>query len=367
MAQYEEEIVNVQIADATQPLDTTSFNLPMILATHNNFTTRTQRYTSLAAIVAAGFDSTSAVYKQAALMFMGEVNKPSSILVGRRAAGETITQALIKIEEENNNWFWMTCDSHVKADVLELANWAETSDKIYMFSSSDENIREAAAGNLLDELRNMGYEQTYFIQWAADADTTFPEAAAIGVTAGRNIDANGTDTLNGKTLKGIQPCKLTISQKDNIVGQGGNVYDAFRGTGFYREGRSVGGKYLDLVVFKLWMKYRIKESVGSLLKRASSSGRSVHFDTAGIEKVKQAIWNNPINVGIQNGTISNEMPTKADGTTLDWRPKVFIPSIADITEDDQANRVLSGVQVEVVYTSFIHTVKITANVLLRRD
>ena len=455
---YTEEIVDVQVADATQPLSTVSFELPLIVATHNVFGTRTQRYTSLAAISSAGFASDSAVYTQAALIF-AQVNTPTSVLVGRRAmtsatvaftvANNTVYTVTLRsgtsfktfsftsdgsalaseiatglaaliaadttwnkivtvttpanalvltpisgkyfdvsvsdtasvvfntvedmsdtfaaIVAENDNWYWVTTDSHTDTDITDVAQYIESVDKIYMFSSQATAIRDKTPGNILETLQALGYENTVFVKWSDDADTTYPEAAAVGVLAGRNIDANGTDTLNGKTLAGVATDALTITQKDNIVSQGGNIYDAFRSSGFYREGRTVGGKYVDLVVFKHWLKARIKESVGSLLKRRSSVGDAIHFDTSGIAAVRQAIFNNPINVGIRNGSISNETPVKSDGTILDWRPKVTVPSVADITEDDLANRFLNDIQVEVIYTSFIHTCKITANVLLRRD
>lgn len=453
---YSEEIVDVTIADATQPLSTTSFNLPLILATHNVFSTRTQRYTSLSALTSAGFAQTSAVYKQASLIFGQNVNTPTSVLVGRRAmttavvsftavndaiytvtlrsgtsyktfsytadstataseiatglqtliaadvtwnaivtatvatstivltpivgkyfdvsvganstvafnSVEAIADTMTAIDAENSDWYWLTADTHVDADVLALASYAEANKKQYITSSQATAVRDKTVGNILLQLQALGYECTTFAKWKADADSTYPEAAIVGCMAGRDLDANGTDSLNGKTLVGIQTDTLTVTQKDNIVSSGGNIYDSFRSSGFYREGRTVGGKYLDLVVFKHWLRVRIQESVGSYLKRQSDVGRAIRFTTDGIATIQQAIYNNPINVGIQNKTISNETPRQADGTVEDWRPKVTIPNLADITTDDLANRILNNVQVEVIYTGFIHTAKITANVLL---
>jgi len=82
--EFIENVVEVDIALGTQPLSTTKFNLPLIVAKHNVFATRTQRYSSLKALSTAGFDSNSPVYKMATLIFNG-VNAPDSVLVGRRA------------------------------------------------------------------------------------------------------------------------------------------------------------------------------------------------------------------------------------------------------------------------------------------
>jgi hypothetical protein len=129
----------------------------------------------------------------------------------------------------------------------------------------------------------------------------------------------------------------------------------------------LSGNFLDTIIFSIWLKVRIGESLTSLIKRQSDLRGGIRYDTEGLLKVKQAIDTSPIQIGIRNGTISNETPTSADGTVLDWRPTITIPDIGTISEDNLANRILDDVQVSVVYTGFVHYIQVNANVLLRRD
>ena len=456
--EFIENVIEVDIALGTQPLSTTKFNLPLLVAKHNVFGTRTQRYSSLKALSTAGFDSNSPVYKMATLIFNG-VNAPDSVLVGRRAmttaevnftpvnnavytltlrsgatyktfsytadstataaeiatglqtliaadvtwnaivtatvstskivltpvatkyfdvgvganstvtynSTEDLTDTLTAITAENNNWFWAIQDSHVLADVKDLADWAQSNDKIYMWSSQDTAVRDKTAGNILLTMTGYAYQNTLFAMWAPDADSTFPEAGVIGAVAGQNIDAQGTDNLHGKTLTGVLVNSLTLTQLDNIVSSGGNVYVNERDVGFYRDGFVHSGDYLDTIVFSLWVKARTAESLSSLIKRQSDLSRGVRYNSTGLAQIKQAIYDSPVNVGIANGTISNETPAKSDGTILDWRPKIYIPSIADISADDLANRILNNVSVDLIYVGFINYVKVNVNISLRRS
>lgn len=280
---------------------------------------------------------------------------------------EDLTDTLTAVTAENDNWFFITTDSHVLADVQDVAAWAEANDKIYAWSSQATAIRDKTAGNDLLVMQALGYDKTIFTQWAADADTTFPEAGLVGAMVGQPLDSMGTTTAHGKTLKGVSPNTLTTTQLDNVVSSGGNVYVTERGVGFYRDGYMLSGNFLDTIIFSIWLKVRIGESLTSLIKRQSDLRGGIRYDTEGLLKVKQAIDTSPIQIGIRNGTISNETPTSADGTVLDWRPTITIPDIGTISEDNLANRVLDDVQVSVVYTGFVHYIQVNANVLLRRD
>ena len=89
---------------------------------------------------------------------------------------EDLDDTLAAIIAENNDWFWLTSDSHVLADVQDLAAYAEANDKFYVWSSQDTDIRDKVASNDLETMEALGYDLTLFAMWAPDADSTFPEA-----------------------------------------------------------------------------------------------------------------------------------------------------------------------------------------------
>lgn len=281
-----------------------------------------------------------------------------------RTVSSDILEDIAKVADVNNTWFWLVSDSHVPEEVMDLAGYAQEHDKIYWTSSQDPSVVNAEDGNILSQLGLAGYRNTGFAMWRTDADKTFPEAAIVGAIAAA---APGTTTLHGKTLIGLPVEKLTTTQETNIVAQNGNIYRREYGVNFYRDGRMVDGNFCDTVHHALWVKARVGESLFGLLKRQSDLLSGVRFTSTGLAQVKQAIWDNPINPGILNGSIANEINISDEtGMREDLRPVVFVPNRADIPTNDIAQRVLNGVVVEYVYAGFIHYVKVQVNVLIDR-
>lgn len=82
------------IVDVTVSLDTTSsssanFNIPLIIATHQVFTSRYAIYTSASSMLEDGFSSDSAAYQMALLIFEGS-QAPEEVIVGRRVMGSIV-------------------------------------------------------------------------------------------------------------------------------------------------------------------------------------------------------------------------------------------------------------------------------------
>ncbi len=292
-----------------------------------------------------------------------EVSASANATVVRNTTSD-ILEDLATIADKNNTFFWIVSDSHVKQDVLDVAAYAQSNDKLFWTSSQDPDVVNAEDGNVLASLTELGYNNTGFALWMSNADSVFPEAAVVGAMAAA---APGTTSLHGKTLVGVAPEKLTTTQETNIVAQNGNIYRREHGVNFYRDGRMVSGNFCDVIHHALWVKARVAESLFGLLKRQSDLLKGVRFTSTGLAQIRQAIFNNPINPGILNGSIANEINvSKESGLKEDLRPTIFIPDRADITTDDITQRILDGVVVEYVYAGFIHYVKVKVNVLVDR-
>lgn len=281
-----------------------------------------------------------------------------------RTVSSNILDDISEVTDANNTWFWLVSDSHLADDVSALAGYAQANDKIYWFSSQDPDVVNAEDGNILSRLTLEGYNNTGFAMWRTDADTVFPEAAVVGAMAAADP---GTTTLHGKTLMGLSVQKLTPTQETNIVAQNGNIYRREYGVNFYRDGRMVSGNFCDTIHHALWVKARVAESIFGLLKRQSDLLKGVRFTAIGLAQIEQAIYNNPINVGILNESIANEINISEEtGMREDLRPTIYVPNRSDIPDNDIAQRILNGVVVEYVYAGFIHYVKVKVNVLIDR-
>lgn len=82
-----DKIVQISISRESQAIETASFNIPLILASHTAFPERIRSYSSISA-VGADFASTSNVYKIANNIFSAGTRKVPEIVVGRRQVDE---------------------------------------------------------------------------------------------------------------------------------------------------------------------------------------------------------------------------------------------------------------------------------------
>lgn len=290
------------------------------------------------------------------------------------AFSDTLTQTIVysndilediaAIADEDNTWFYLLSDSHATADVMSLAGYVEEYDKVYFFSSQDTAIADNEDGNLLATLGDTGYNNTCFALWMSTADSVYPEAAVVGSICSATP---GVTTLHGKTLVGVTLEKLSTTRENNIVTLNGNIYRKEHGTLFYRDGFMVSGLYADYIIHALWFKARLDESLFTLFKQQSMLGSGVRATTAGIALIRQAVTANPIQVGISNGSIANEVVTSDDtGMYVSLKPTIYIPSRADMTTSQINQRLVEGMIVEYVYAGFFHYVKVQVNVLTNR-
>jgi len=275
-----------------------------------------------------------------------------------------ILEDIAAVADEDNTWFYLLSDSHADADVKALAGYVEEYDKVYFFSSQDTAIADNEDGNLLATLGDTGYNNTCFALWMSDADSVFPEASVVGQICSATP---GVTPLHGKTLTGVTLEKLSTTRETNIVTLNGNIYRKEHGTLFYRDGFVVSGLYVDYIIHALWFKARLDESLFTLFKQQSMLGSGVRATTAGIALIRQAVLANPINVGILNGSIANEVVTSSDtGMYVSLKPTIYIPSRADMTTAQINARLVEGMIVEYVYAGFFHYVKVQVNVLTNR-
>ena len=99
------------------------------------------------------------------------------------------------------------------------------------------------------------------------------------------------------------------------------------------------------------------------MKRRSDTGRSMKMSDEDLPNLKGIMMNNPINIGIRNGSIL----TGYDATNnVFYDPVITIPKRATISSNDIADRILRDVLIDLVYNSSLHYVKITASVQLDR-
>lgn len=433
------DYVDVTVNLGTRPLSTAAFNDVLYLASHQNFLTRTQIYTTLPSLIEAGFGQESDVYQYAARLFAGGA-APNRIYVGRReleelvltptlandadytftikvgteaavdisftsdssatvaeitagieaalstanitglthsddtthntlsvgdtdiiqitklstnlmltaSSTESIADAMAANAQEFNNWFFLSSDSAVDADILALGAYAEAEDKMYVAATSDVDVWTVGTGDIASQLRALQYDNSLHFAHT-QAETVQAAGGVIGAMATTNP---GTTILGFKTFGGVPFDNFTPTQEQLIKDKNSNFYTEVAGAGIFDIGRMASGQRFDTIRFSLWFKSRVAEAVFGLLKRKSDVNQKVPFESSGYAMIRQAI-KEVIDIGIDRGAISEEIGREFSIT--------FPTTVSD---NDRANRHLPDVNVVVYYTNAVETVRINAFIQL---
>lgn len=274
---------------------------------------------------------------------------------------ETVALTLDKVQDEDQNWYFLSTESHVDADLVASAAFAKTHYKFHVYSSSAANNKAQpnVTTSVADQLMALSYDSLGLYDPRAEID--FPEGGVIGAMASN--DPSFGDSLHLKTMPGVIAPKLGENDRKNIWGRNMNFYRVINKLGSLYEGKTASGQYADTIRFAHWLKFRLEESVFSYMHRRSNMGLSLKMSDEDLPSLKGVMMNNPISVGIRNGSILTGLDTK---NNVFYDPTITIPRRAEIPTNDIANRLLENVKVELVYNNSLHFVKIRAAVLLDR-
>lgn len=185
---------------------------------------RTKRYFDIADI-ATDWGNTSKVYKAAVPHFQQNGHN-ASLKIGIELAGDSdITAALTAIRAEDTDWFNLSSIKKVKADILEIA--AENAGKgtQYGTSSEDADVVNGVAGNVLETLNGLGYDDTYYTYHhqsgvdEAGVSITVTSLVAVVTAVGHGLRINDPLTVsgaNGADLNGNKTV-VTVVDDDNFT------------------------------------------------------------------------------------------------------------------------------------------------------
>ena len=277
---------------------------------------------------------------------------------------ETPTDTYEACKDEDTDFFWVAAQDHDATKQQTLAASVSADKKIFVYATQDANVKlKANTTNIFALMKAAAYDWVIGM-YHEKADMVFPEGAIIGATAAINFDEYGADSLHLKTLSGLTVSNLTTTDREAIEFHNGNYAITYRGNGCFFNGYMASGQFCDTMKFAAWLDARITESVFGLMYRASNAGKSMTFSNNDLPRIKNAIFNSPINVGLRNGSILDGIDPS---TGENFEPTVTIPTRGEVPTNDLANRVLNDVEVEVIYNNPLHYVSIRATVLLSRS
>lgn len=277
---------------------------------------------------------------------------------------ETVAVGLPLIASEDNNWYFLSTESHTDTDIKAAAAYAAaaTPKRMHVYSSASLDIMNASlTTDIASELKAQAYDTSCGF-YSETADSDWSEGGVVGAIAA--IDPSYGETLHLKTMPSIPVSKLSLTQQEAIWNKNCNFYKQVKGVNVVWEGKCASGEYFDTIRFSHWLAAKIDESLFGFLYRKSNLGQSLKMSDDDLPVLKQVLQNDPLNVAIRNGGILNGY--SADGT-IDYSPIVTIPQRKGIPVNDLAARFLDGVTVDVVYANSLHFIKVRAYVTLDRQ
>lgn len=266
---------------------------------------------------------------------------------------EAAADVVSNIRAEDDDWYFITTQDHTEAFVLAMAVAIESTSKVYFVSSGEYSSLSTLASpptDILGQLADAEYNRTIGL-WHQDADEDYPETAFVGRNA--PFDA-GSVTWANIRLAGVTPSRneqgnlLTGTQKNNLEARNTNFIEDYRSVNIVRLGRVTSGEYIDTIRGMDWLNEELTVALSNLL--INQAGGKLEGNEQGRTRII-----NVIDSALQRGVNRN---------FIEPGYRLTVPSPANRSTADKAERILRGVTFNATLTGAIHTVEISGTLSL---
>lgn len=261
-----------------------------------------------------------------------------------------IANDMAKVKAEDANFYGVALASRDKAKILEMAEYMETQLGLFGTSGYEAGIPlNASKNDILSELMNKGYMRTHY--WPHKKQEEWPEVAAMARCFA--IEPGG-ETWALKTLSAVSTDGWTETEAQAIFSKNGNTYEKVRNQGCTQNGKMVGGEWIDVIRFRDWLQEEIATEVFLTLKNADK----IPYTDGGIGIIENTVRSCLLRGQDKGGIAPTEFDSAGNenpGFTL------TVPLASDITANDKAHRVLSGIRFTARLAGAIHAVKINGS------
>lgn len=253
------QIVDVQLIDSPMGLAMRDFSLSLILTSSKGdiFGTSQDRtfFAASADEVGKHFGTESEVYK-AARMYFSVTPKPKRVLIGYWNKGEeeepteSITDALIAINDKNQNFYGLYISDKVEDKVADEAHeWvaSQVIPRVMAYTALRDEQIEDSEENIIKKWadKNTGRVMVLFNKTGDDHGAAQLLAMAIN-TNWRGY--NTAKTLKFKTMTVRSDANISLNDAEKCRKLGVTFYTDYDGMSMVAEGTMVGGRWIDEIV-----------------------------------------------------------------------------------------------------------------------
>ena len=303
---------------------------PLVIAGMAETEVAYKECSSLAEVVAAGFDATSEVHKACTTIF-AQTNSPETVAVCATTG---------KIAE----WLAANENKGFRQIIPILGTEDSTIAELVTTASALEAKMLFAQVKTVGELPATQSERVVVVVYSKEA---YANAAVVGASAGL---AAGSFTYKNLTLTGIEAETLTNAEVEAIHTAGGICVLKKAGDIVTSEGKTTDGEYIDIVDSK---DYIISNIVYQGQKLLNSSNK-LSFDNVGISQLENVVTG-VLAEAFANGIIAaNDDGTAAYTTAFATR--------AETTDSDRAGRTYNGGNFSFDLAGAIHNATINGTI-----
>lgn len=274
-----------------------------------------------------------------------DFDEPANFTIENVSTDPGIATDLSAIETEDpDGWYCLNLDSQSQAEVVAAAAWIEAREKIHGYDVTDSECVDVADTNDVGStLKAAGYFRT-FGQFSMAQMLSY----ATGAWEGRMLPTDpGSATWAFKTEAGVTvDDAVTEGQQTVLHGKNINTYRTIAGVKITLPGKMASGEWIDVVVFRDWLKARLQERVLFVLANSAK----IPFTDSGIAQIVAEV-KAQLAQGIAVG-----------GLAADPAPIVTAPKASEVDVIDKANRLLPDVNFTCTLAGAIHAVEISGNI-----
>ena len=260
--------------------------------------------------------------------------------------------AISSIFSNDKTWYAVAINSRAKADILAVAEFVETIERIFYTADNADNNYVTPSDpttdpSILGSLKNLNLFWTTFMYHldatVAGAPKLFPEIAYFAKIAPK---VPGSYTADLKTLSGFVAYALDDTVSMGIRNKNGNTYEMMGGVACTFDGKVVGGEWIDTVILRDWTKSNMQQNLFYLMKNSDK----LPFSDAGIQAAVGEM-KKVLDQGTRNGGYSSDMPYT-----------ITAPRARDFTSAQRASRRLTDLKFNATTAGAIQAVEINGNV-----
>jgi len=264
-----------------------------------------------------------------------------------------IATDIAAINNVDSTWYAVHSCFNSNAEVVALAAWTETNQKLYLADSQDSTILGAGTGDVASTLKTSSYVRSPVLYHPDNG--AFASPAWGGVNLPRSA---GSETWKFSPLAGVATVTLSATQVTNLKGKNCNYYYSVAGVGMTAEGNTPSGQFIDTVRGRDALQSDLQIGIFTAL---TSPPAGVNPDNPQGSVPQSKIPFTDQGIAVVEGVIRASLRKFTNNGFLaaSPRPSVSVPKASAVSVANKSARALSPVSFAATIAGAIHNATIS--------